>query len=272
MRQFISCILILFLSFGLITSDAYAKRFGGGRSFGVQRSQSSLFSPRSAPSQSAFARPGQRQGSKWGGLLGGMLVGGLLASLFMGNGLASGLLSWLLVGGVVLFLIALWRSRMQPAGQSPQASPFQSFFNQQSPQQYGSASAFQSASHDSALPDGFSEDEFLRQAKVMFIRLQAAYDQKNIDDLRQFAAPEVFAEIKMQFEERGDEPNETEVVQLNATLLNVEKQVDSTVASVRFTGVIKENNDPSAPFSEIWHFRQFSPMGEWVVGGLQQAE
>ncbi len=103
----------------------------------------------------------------------------------------------------------------------------------------------------------------------MFIRLQAAYDQKNMHDLSAFTAPEVFAEIKMQLDERGDAWNKTEVVHLEAELLDVSQQGNSTMVSVRFTGAIKENNDPQTTLDEIWHFRQFDK-GEWSVSGIQQ--
>ena len=104
--------------------------------------------------------------------------------------------------------------------------------------------------------EDFDPETFLREAKVAFIRLQAAYDQKNRQDLSHFTAPEVFAEIEMQLNERGDDVNRTEVINLNAQLLDVAEQADSLMASVRFTGLMKENND-SVTLDEIWHFRRF---------------
>lgn len=269
MRSLLSCLLISLLTLGLVTTDAYAKRFGGGRSFGVQRSQSSFFSPNKQHSN-ASAYTQKRMGNKWGGMLGGMLVGGLLASLFMGHGLANGLISWLLVGGVVLFLINLWKRKMHPQYQPAPAGNFKSFFDHQATNPFSTQPDYQPSSGVASTPAGFSADEFLREAKIKFIRLQAAYDQKNLQDLRDFTAPEVFGEIKMQLDERGDTPNTTEVIELNAELLDVSNQVDSYIASVRFTGRVIEDNHPPASLNEIWHFRQFSPRGEWVVGGIQQ--
>jgi predicted lipid-binding transport protein (Tim44 family) len=74
----------------------------------------------------------------------------------------------------------------------------------------------------------------------------------------------------MQLDERGDEPNKTQVLDLNAELLDVSRQSQSLIASVRFTGSIQENNDPVSPLDEIWHFRQFDGNPQWVVGGIQQ--
>lgn len=262
MRTLVFCLLMTLLTFGLVVNEASAKRFGGGRSFGVQRSQSSLFS--SSPHKSFGQQANTR---KWGGVLGGLLVGGLLASLFMGHGLGAGLLSWLVIGVLAFVVIGFLRSRMQLGFQSASSSGFRqnSFSNPADvfSRRGGSPSSRQ-------YPHGFQPETFLRDAKVTFIRLQAAYDQKNRQDLSQFTAPEVFAEIEMQIAERGDEPNKTEVIDLNAELLDVSRQADSMIASVRFTGSIKENNDPIMQLDEIWHFRQFAGSHNWVIGGIQQ--
>lgn len=94
--------------------------------------------------------------------------------------------------------------------------------------------------------------------------------QKNLQDLSEFTAPEVFAEIKMQLEERGNASNKTEVITLDAKLLDVSKQSNSLIASVHFTGSIKEDDEPISQLDEIWHFRQFPNSTQWVVGGIQQ--
>ncbi len=260
MRNLFLCLLMAFITFGLVVNEASAARFGGGRSFGVQRS-SSFFQHRPSPTQSAFSP--RANTSKWGHVLGGVLVGGLLASLFMGHGLGTGLLSWFILGAVVLFMMSLWRRKMQPGMQFSPAGNARQFSSDR-------ASAEPSSNSTSAYPRGFTPERFLRDAKVTFIRLQAAYDQGNLDDLNEFTAPEVFAEIKMQLQERGNEPNKTEVFNLDAQLLGVSNEGDSSIASVRFTGSIKENDAPITSLNEIWNFRQFSPIGAWLVGGIEQ--
>ena len=263
MRTFIFYLLITTLTFGLVVNEASAKRFGGGRSFGVQRSQSSLFSSHT-PQTKSFGQ--QVNTRKWGGVLGGLLVGGLLASLFMGHGLGAGLLSWLAIGALGVFLVGFFRKKMQPDSQPAHANAFrENSFSR--PTEFFTG---KNENNVSGYPAGFKPETFLRDAKVMFIRLQVAYDQKNRQDLSAFTAPEVFAEVEMQLTERGDEPNTTEVIHLNAQLLDVSKQADSMMASVRFTGSIKENNDPIMSLDEIWHFRQFIGNNNWVVGGIQQ--
>ena len=267
MRNSLIIVLLSLLSFGLVVSDASAKRFGGGRSFGMQRSQSSFFSSRAAQPMKSL---GQRANpSRWGGMLRGLLIGGLLASLFMGHGLGAGIMSWLVLGALAFFLVGFFRKRMQPGFQSAGPAGFQQ--NQFTNVRDFGGSAGTSQSQADYYPKGFEPEAFLRGAKVAFIRLQAAYDKNDKEDLRRFTAPEVFAEIEMQINERGNEPNVTEVLNVAAELLDVTTQGDSLVASVRFTGSVKENQDPVVALNEIWHFRQFVGDIQWVVGGIQQA-
>lgn len=263
MRTFMFYLVMTMLTFGLVANEASAKRFGGGRSFGVQRSHSSFFSSHT-PQNKSFGQ--QANTRKWGSALGGLLVGGLLASLFMGHGLGAGLFSWLAIGALVFFLVGFLRKKMQPGFQSA----FPNGFGDNNVNKPTDFSAANNENIASGYPSNFEPETFLREAKVTFIRLQAAYDQKNRHDLSEFTAPEVFAEIEMQLNERGDEPNKTEVIDLKTQLLDVSKQADSMIASVRFTGSIKENNDPIVQLDEIWHFRRFVGSNKWVVGGIQQ--
>ena len=113
---------------------------------------------------------------------------------------------------------------------------------------------------------------FLRVAKLNFVRLQAANDVKNLDDIREFVSPELFAEIKMQMDERGNAPQQTDVVTLNADLLEVITESSRHVASVHFSGTIREVVSATAePFDEIWNLsKSIDGNGGWVVAGIQQ--
>lgn len=251
MRNLVSCFCILLLTFGLAVNEASAKRFGGGRSFGVQRSHSSsYFSPSTAGTKASSQKPNV---GRWGGILGGVLAGGFLASLFAGHGFGSGIFSWLMVG-IAIYSLWFLRKKMQLV-QPANSNTYRE-------------NSFKPA--EVAPPAGFAAEEFLREAKIMFIRLQTAYDQKNLQDLTDFTAPEVFAEIKMQLDERGNEANHTEVKQLEARLLDASNQAGSMMASVNFSGQLIENS-VSEPLNEIWHFRKFAGKDSWVVGGIQQA-
>lgn len=106
MRLTMSIIMILLLSLGLTVNEAAAKRFGGGRSIGFSRSNSSYH--KAAPKQS-YAK--QRTASRWKSGLTGFLLGGLLASLFFGHGFGSALFSWLILAGLVFIILRLFRRR-----------------------------------------------------------------------------------------------------------------------------------------------------------------
>ncbi len=273
MRNFIWILLIVFMIVGLLVNQADARRFGGGKSFGFQRSASS-FSRASEPLRPMLSNTTRTGFSKWLGPLAGLAAGGLLAYLFMGHGLGSGLLTWLALAGIG-FLIWNWlRNRMQPA---VPANLSRENFSQNNISQFGNISQFNPTTTASftnnatTYPADFDPDTFTHDAKVQFIRLQAAYDSKNLADLREFTAPEVFGEIQLQLQDRGDAPNTTEVVKLVAELLDVQIESQATLASVRFTGLIREeaNTDPIS-INEIWHFRRYSGSSTWVVAGLQQ--
>jgi predicted lipid-binding transport protein (Tim44 family) len=124
-----------------------------------------------------------------------------------------------------------------------------------------------------SLPPGFDAPSFAREAKLNFIRLQAAYDAGNLEDLRAFTTPEVFAELKMQLEERGDAEQRTDVVNLDAEVLACAEEPGRLVVSVRFNGRIREEQGAAArDFDEVWHLiRPASGKGGWVVAGIQQS-
>jgi predicted lipid-binding transport protein (Tim44 family) len=125
-----------------------------------------------------------------------------------------------------------------------------------------------------SIPADFDTEAFLRNAKVYFVRLQAAWDAGNMDDIREFTTPEMFAEIRMDLADRGAQPNQTDVVQLNADLLDVADRGNEYLASVRFNGLIRETQGGAAePFVEIWNLSKSRLTGEgWLLAGIQQAE
>lgn len=266
MKRFPRLILALFACFltcALTIDDAEARRIGGGRSFGMQRNISKSPTRQSpAQNQAAAAQPKK---NSWAGPLAGLAAGlglGMLAShLGLGEGFGSVLLILLLVAGAA-FLFSMFAKKRKPQalafaanGQQASARPFENL------QPAGS----------SAIQD-FNASEFVRHAKVNFIRLQAANDAMNAADIREFVSPEVFAEIKMDWEERGNTPQETDVQNLNAEVLDVTEESDRYIVSVLFSGKVKENKNAEAQaFSEIWHMTKAKSGGGWVVAGIEQS-
>lgn len=125
-----------------------------------------------------------------------------------------------------------------------------------------------------SIPAGFDTEAFLRNAKVNFVRIQAAWDAGNVDDIREFTTPEMFAEIRVDLASRGAQSNQTDVVQLNADVLDVAERGNEYLVSVRFYGLIRETAGAAAePFVEIWNLSKSRLTGEgWLLAGIQQVE
>ena len=122
------------------------------------------------------------------------------------------------------------------------------------------------------LPAGFDEAAFERIAKMIFIRMQAANDAGDLNDLRQFTTPELFAAARLELQERGSQRQQTDVVKVDAEVLEVATEAERQVVSVRFHGLIREELDGVAnPFDEVWHLvRPLDGSREWAIAGIQQ--
>ncbi|MEO7127248.1 MAG: Tim44-like domain-containing protein [Rhodoferax sp.] len=125
------------------------------------------------------------------------------------------------------------------------------------------------------VPAGFDADGFLTAAKRNFVTLQDAWDRADIGTLRSMMTDNMVSEIKTQLAQReahtGGQTNRTEVVMLQAQLLGVEELGDGYLASVEFSGMIRE--EPSAgpsPFREVWNMsKPRSGSSGWLVAGVQ---
>jgi predicted lipid-binding transport protein (Tim44 family) len=123
-----------------------------------------------------------------------------------------------------------------------------------------------------SLPAGFDEYAFLDNAKHYFVKLQKAWDDGDLDSLREFATPEMFSNLMQDLNARAESSNQTDVVTLNAELLGVETGQDNYLASIQFTGMIREQaGAPAEPFTEIWNLsKPIHGSGGWVLAGIQQ--
>jgi predicted lipid-binding transport protein (Tim44 family) len=135
-----------------------------------------------------------------------------------------------------------------------------------------SASASSAPAAPWGVPADFDVPAFIRSAKVHFIRLQAAWDARNLADIREFTTPEVYAEIKMQLDEEKGANHRTEVVGLEAQLLGIEEGATDYLASVRFSGAMREDDSSSAePFQEVWNLaKPKDGRSGWLLSGIQQ--
>ena len=125
------------------------------------------------------------------------------------------------------------------------------------------------------IPAGFDVDGFLTAAKRNFVTLQDAWDRSDISMLRSMMTDSMVGEIRSQLAERethtGGQPNKTEVVALDAQLLGIEELPDAYMASVEFSGMIREDASAGpSPFREVWNMtKPTDGRGGWVVAGVQ---
>lgn len=306
MKKFLSLLAVVFtLGLSTVAMDAEAaKRMGSGKSMGMQRQQATPDkSPGASPSQSAAApaaagAAGAAPKRSWMGPIAGLAAGlglaALASHLGFGEELASMLMFGLLAAAIMVAIGFFMRRRaagqqpmaaraggMQyaPAGAAPGAgSAATPAFKTALPAGGGGsmigAAIGANTTPASRIPADFDVVSFSRNAKVNFIRLQAASDVGNLNDIREFTTPEMFAELKMELAERGSTEQHTDVVSIDADVVDVEEGDDRYVVSVRFTGMIREDAGAAAEsFDEVWHLvkpRQGS--GGWLLAGIQQMQ
>jgi predicted lipid-binding transport protein (Tim44 family) len=125
-----------------------------------------------------------------------------------------------------------------------------------------------------ALPANFDAAGFERLAKMLFIRLQAANDKADLNDLRNFTTPELFAALRMDLHDRGEAHQQTDVVKVEAQLIDFAQEAAQQIVSVRFTGLVKEEPTAEAtPFDEVWHVvKPLDDSRSWAIAGIQQRQ
>ncbi|MEO8056806.1 MAG: Tim44-like domain-containing protein [Burkholderiales bacterium] len=149
----------------------------------------------------------------------------------------------LLVGAAALLL---WRMRA--------ASIAVGVFSSFAPRVARAPAAAHAMAAPVALPEGIDREQLLADLRRQYVRLQAAWDARETAVLRALTTPEMLAELCAQFPEgHGDEPNCTDVLTLQATLLGFDELASAYLASVEFSGMIRECADAGAvPFRELW--------------------
>ena len=227
-------------------SDADAKRFGGGSSFGGRSAynapyqRSALPPSRSAGQQQAAAQnQAARQGmaSRGGlmGMLGGLAVGGLLGSLFFGGAFENfNFMDILVLGGIAYLLYKLFAAkagstqrpaynrnayddRPQPMASNPAGFNTDILFKKDNKPSVAQDSGF---NNPATVPDGFDSQAFLTGAKRAYTTLQKAWDERDLGEIRGLTTDKVFAEIQAQLQASSAE-NHTYLLKLDAELLEV---------------------------------------------------
>ena len=297
--------IALTVALTLVSADAdAARRFGGGKSSGMQRQATTppAAAPASTPSSaSAAAKSPATAGAatqvppkrSWMGPLAGLAAGLGLAALASHFGFGEQMASMMMMGLAVMAVVAvigfIMRRRalaQQPAmagagGMQYAAAGAQRVADTAKVHDFPMAGTSSGAADVAAavapaanIPADFDVAGFVRNAKVHFIRLQAANDAGNLEDIREFTTPEMFAEAKMNLGERGAGSQETDVVNINAEVIDVAEETARYVVSVRFTGLLREEkNGPVEPVDEVWHLvKPREGKGGWLLAGIQQTQ
>lgn len=274
MKQFLTLLTVALTCLSLFAAPVEAKRFGGGGSIGKQRSITPQQTQRAPTAAPAPAQGASKPGNKWLGPLAGLAIGAGLGALFASMGLGEGmgtLLMIILAVVAVMFLVSMLRRKSQPAMQYAGMNPHGARTEQ--PLADMPLPGSSAASVAANVPADFPVETFLRGAKTTFIRLQAANDRKDLDDIREYTTPEMFAEISMQLSERGDATQKTDVLSIDTALLEVAYEGDYAIASVRMSGELRENGGAPEAFDEVWHVMKNlkDEKSVWLLAGLQQA-
>ena len=288
MKRILLGLIAMFMGMTLVAADAGAAKLGGNRSVGTQRNITSA--PQATPprqaQQAAPATPPaaapqpQSALSRWAPMLGGLAIGGLLGSMFGGGGFGGGIGSMLmmaLLAFAVFFVIRLlMRGRTNPQA-APASGPMQySGLGNETvaapPPSQSAGFEAQPARVAANIPAGFDVEGFLRQAKLSYIRMQTANDAGNLAEVREFTTPEMYEPLKADIEVRGGAKQFTDVVTLNADLLEVVTEGDKHWASVRFSGLVREvPGQAPASFEEVWNLAKPADGSTgWLLAGIQQ--
>lgn len=302
-----AAVLALGLTLNVAEAEA-AKRLGGGSSSGMQRqmttpstspSTTQMQTP-TAPAASTAAKtpataaaPAAQPKRSWMGPLAGLAAGlglaALASHLGFGEELASMMMIGLLVMAVLVVVGLIMRRRaaaqqpalagagaggMHYAGSAPTQGSHDAAVPPAAAAAASAQTAFDAPTAAGNIPAGFDVAGFVRQAKVNFIRLQASHDAGNLEDLREFTTPEMFAELKTNILARSEAAQQTDVLEIEAEVLEVAEEASRYVVSVLYRGLLREDRDSAPePIDEIWHLvKPRDGSGGWRLAGIQQAQ
>jgi len=270
MSKWLLTAAIIGLGGAVVATDVEARRIGGGRTIGAQRNVTTPPAQTPAKPAQQQAAQGQQQGaqqaapastgSRWAPILGGLAIGGLLGYLFGG----SGLLGFLLLALLAVVAVVAVRAFMQRRTEA--ARPVQ-FAGMQETVSVPVKSELP-ASSSGRVPAGFDAGNFLRAAKLNFLKLQAANDAGRLEEIREFTTEALYDALKGDLAQRG----QTEVTGLEADLLELATEGNEHWASVRFSGTVREAPG-AAPeeFSEVWNLvKPADGSSGWLLAGIQQ--
>src|SRR5437763_8895246 len=302
-RSLLVAVVAVLLTTLAALGDADAKRLGGARTLGTQRQSVAPPSssgpaanpvmpaqPGAAAAKAAPATPPASGASRWLGPIAGIAAGLGLAALLSHFGLSEGFGSLLLVAllvfaGIFLFRMLMGRRDTARAplhyagvgardGTRPDSENASAPLWSDAPKVEARATTADGAPVGvtrKPLPQGFDAHGFATEAKRQFVRLQGSYDTADRAALSAVMTSEMYAEIGRELETRG--PHQpTEIVTLDADVLDVSTEGDKHWASVRFTGLVREDGEPQPkPIDEVWNLaKPVRGSSGWLLAGITQ--
>jgi len=283
MKKLTVAMFALLMGIGLMPEDTEARgRLGGGRNVGVQRQAVTPQKQATPPSQqsaqqSAAASPQAAGGSRWLGPLAGLAAGLGLGWLLAQGGFGAAVAAMLMALAAAAVAFAVFRLFTQRRAQAPQAQ-YAGFGSEtvaapppsQLPGNVGAQPDYRGQFVPS-IPSDFDVEAFLKQARRNFLKLQEANDRADIELLRSVTTPEMFEVLQGDVAARVGQ-DQTDIVTLNASLIEVVTEGRLHWASVRFSGAIREDAGATAtPFEEIWHLQKpVDGSSGWLLAGIQQ--
>ena len=241
-----------------------------------------------AAAQGAAARSGfSRFLAPIAGIAAGLGIAALLSSLGLSGAFLELMSSLLLIAAIVFIGSWLLRQLRRPAPRQAYGSATRAPGGATYKQTHQGATAGQAGAVVTPLstapseqsiedpswfiPADFDVPVFLDNAKAQFARIQALWDAGDEDNLRQYLTDDLFREVSPAIQANAhSQTNRTEIVLLNAELMGIEKLEDGYLASVRYSGMLREGNQPEAVrFEEAWNLLKAEGTG-WLVAGIQQ--
>ena len=298
MNKYSSMVAFLVIGLCLVLSgmtDAEAKRFGGGSSFGSRPAYNAPFqrsalppsrsaSQQQATAQNQMARQGMSQRGGMMGMLGGLALGGLLGALFFGGAFENiNAMDILVLLGLAYLLYKLFAAKAtQQSPSQGSAYEAQATTMPSNPAGFNTDILFKKQADLSAsqniqqnhIPAGFDSHGFLVGAKIAYSSLQQAWNAKELAEIRGLTTDKVFAEIQSQLKASTTD-NVTEILKLEAELLEVREIGSELQATVLFDAIMREDiNGATEQIKEIWHFvkPKASIQPKWLLDGIQQLE
>ena len=282
MKRVLIALSALFFTSIFVVDEAEARRLGGGRSAGTQR-QALPDKPATPPAAQQAAPAGTAAAAKkpmspWMGALAGLAAGLGLAWL-LGDNLGAVMMAVLLGLAAVVVVSLIARAFMKPRPQSaPGNLQFAGLGNETvaapPPSQAAGGVAVPSFQSQFApkVPANFNADGFLREAKKSFLALQVANDRGDVGSIRELVTDEMYEHLKRDVDERRGARQHTDVVSLDAALLELVTESGMHLASIRFSGLIREEaGQAPQQFEEIWNLQKPEAGGAgWMLAGIQQ--